>query len=207
MREDLPEIISAVRRLGHVPVVLSNGLKLGRASYVRKLKDAGLRTIYLSLNGGLRDDLYEAIDGLACASRKLAALDNLIAARMHVTTGMILVPNVNDGHLGLFLDHVLGRGVRDLHFRSVGAVGNHLAGEPFNLDGLERCLREALGHRAAGLGRVRENGASRDFRLEGGIAVQLTQWPELGSLERGRIAPDGWLEPMFESIVANEHSY
>src|SRR5687768_415169 len=32
MREDLPQIIAQVRRLGHLPVVLSNGLKLGRAS-------------------------------------------------------------------------------------------------------------------------------------------------------------------------------
>ncbi len=36
MREDLPEIIARVRELGHLPVILSNGLKLGRASYVAK---------------------------------------------------------------------------------------------------------------------------------------------------------------------------
>jgi hypothetical protein len=29
----------------------------------------------------------------------------------------------------------------------------------------------------------------------------------LGSLERGRITPNGFVEPMFESMVANAFSY
>jgi molybdenum cofactor biosynthesis enzyme MoaA len=207
MREDLPEIIAAVRRLGHIPVVLSNGLKLGRKSYVERLKGAGLGTVYLSLNGGLRDDLYLAIDELACADRKLKALDNLLAARMHVTTGTILAPGLNDDHLAEFLAYLLARGVRDIHLRSVGQVGNHLPGEPFDLDGLEQCLRSALGARAAGVELVRAQGSSRDYRLDGRTLFQLTEWPELGSLERGRIAPDGFVEPMFESMLANEYRY
>lgn len=206
MREDLAQIISQVRRLGHIPVVLSNGLKLGRRSYVDGLKRAGLKTVYLSLNGGLRDDLYQEIDELACAARKLRALDNLLAARMHVTVGMILIPGVNDDHLAEFLDFLLSRGVRDIHLRSVGKMGRHMEGEPFTLDGLEACLRAALGERSAGLTLAGVEGSSRDFRL-GRVAVQLTEWPELGSLSRGRITPDGHVEPMFESIVANEFQY
>lgn len=207
MREDLPEIIATVRRLGHIPVLLSNGLKLGRLSYVRTLKRAGLRTVHLSLNGGLRDDLYEAIDDLACAQRKLQALDNLLGEHMYVTAGMILVPGVNDWHLAEFLDYLLDRGVFDIHLRSVGPIGNHLEGEPFDLDGLESCLTRALGHRARDLELVQEGPSSRDFKLSGKVLFQLTQWPDLGSLERGRIAPDGFIEPMFESMVANEHRY
>ncbi|MEA3047565.1 MAG: hypothetical protein QOJ53_1897 [Sphingomonadales bacterium] len=206
MREDLPEIIAAVRRLGHIPVILSNGLKLGRPSYVRRLREAGLATVYLSLNGGLRDDLYEAIDGAACASRKLKALDNLLAAHMHVTTGTILVPGLNHGHLPEFLDYLLARGVRDIHLRSVGQLGRHMAGEPYSLDGLEACLRSALGGRAEALALVGEEGSSRDFRL-GKVEIQLTRWPDLGSADRGRIAPDGYVEPMFESIVENAFHY
>jgi molybdenum cofactor biosynthesis enzyme MoaA len=206
MRADLPEIIARVRRLGHIPVVLSNGLKLGRTSYVERLRAAGLGTVYLSLNGGLRDDLYEAIDGAPCAVRKLKALDNLIAARMHVTTGTILIPGVNDDHLADFLPWLLARGVRDIHFRSVGAMGRHMEDCSLSLDALEACVRRALGARAAALELAREEGASRDFRL-GNAAIQLTQWPDLGSSERGRIAPDGYVEPMFESIVENAFHY
>ena len=206
MREDLPEIITRVRSLGHIPTILTNGLKLGRRSYTDRLRAAGLRTVYLSLNGGLRDDLYEEIDGAACATRKLKALDNLLAKRMNVTVGTILVPGLNDGHLPDFLDFLLDKGVRDIHLRSVGKMGRHMEGEPFDLDGLEACLRHALGNRAADLTLTSAEGSSRDFRF-GRAGFQLTQWPDLGSLTRGRIAPDGQVEPMFESIAANEFHY
>ena len=206
MREDLPEIIARVRALGHIPTILTNGLKLGRRSYTDRLRAAGLRTVYLSLNGGLRDDLYEEIDGAACAARKLKALDNLLAVRMNLTVGMILVPGLNDSHLPEFLDFLLGRGVRDIHLRSVGKMGRHMEGEPFDLDGLEACLRQALEGRPETLTLTSAEGSSRDFRF-GRAGFQLTQWPDLGSLTRGRIAPDGLVEPMFESIAANEFHY
>jgi molybdenum cofactor biosynthesis enzyme MoaA len=206
MREDLPEIIARVRKLGHIPTILTNGLKLGRRSYVDRLRTAGLRTVYLSLNGGLRDDLYEEIDGAACAVRKLKALDNLLATRMNVTIGMILVPGLNDDHLPEFLDFLLAKGVRDIHLRSVGKMGRHMDGEPFNLDGLEDCLRRSLGNRAGDLTLTSAEGSSRDFRF-GRAGFQLTQWPDFGSRTRGRIAPDGQVEPMFESMAANEFHY
>ena len=206
MREDLPEIIARVRSLGHIPTILTNGLKLGRRSYTDRLRAAGLRTVYLSLNGGLRDDLYEEIDGAACAARKLKALENLLAVRMNLTVGMILVPGLNDSHLPEFLDFLLGRGVRDIHLRSVGKMGRHMEGEPFDLDGLEACLRQALEGRPESLTLTSAEGSSRDFRF-GRAGFQLTQWPDLGSLTRGRIAPDGLVEPMFESIAANEFHY
>lgn len=206
MREDLPEIIAKVREMGHLPVVLSNGLKLGRASYVAKLKEAGLGTCYLSLNGGLRDELYLEIDELACADRKLKALDNLLAAKIHVTTGTIIVPGVNDDHLPEFLDFLVVKGVRDIHLRSVGEVGNYMQGKSLRLDALEEIFRASLPTSLPEPKLIGEYGSSRDFRA-GRVSFQLTEWPELGSLERGRITPDGWLEPMFESMVANAGNY
>jgi pyruvate-formate lyase-activating enzyme len=206
MREDLPEIITRVRELGHLPVILSNGLKLGRESYVARLKAAGLGTAYLSMNGGLRDDLYEAIDELACAERKLQALANLLRHNLHVTVGYIVVPGVNDAHLADFLPWLLERGVRDVHLRSIGQVGHFIEDSSLSLDQLEAVFRTSIPAHLPAPELLRAYGSSRDFRL-GRAEVQLTEWPELGSLERGRIAPDGYLEPMFESIVANAGSY
>ena len=206
VREDLPEIIARVRSLGHIPVVLSNGLKLGRRSYVATLKQAGLRTVHLSLNGGLRDEYYEALDGMPCAARKLKALDNLVAERMNVTAGMILVPGLNDGHVPEFIDYLLQRGIIDIHFRSVGPTGRHMEDTPFDLDGLEQCLRRAWPAAAEPLEQTAGTGSSRDFR-SGAVRVQLTAWPDLGSRERGRLTPEGFVEPFFESIIANEFHY
>jgi hypothetical protein len=81
-----------------------------------------------------------------------------------------------------------------------------MAAPPFDLDGLDRCLRRALGGRAGELVLAGAEGSSRDYRL-GPVSIQLTEWPELGSLDRGRIAPDGFVEPMFESIVENAFHY
>jgi molybdenum cofactor biosynthesis enzyme MoaA len=206
MRRDLPDIIEAVRRLGHTPVVLSNGLRFVRRAYVRELKLAGLRTLHLSMNGGLLDDLYTALDGMPCAGRKLTALENLLAERMNITVGMILAPGINDAHLGEFLAYLLRRGVRDIHLRSVGAIGQHLEGVPFTLDELEELTRRALPSGSRSLEQSAQSGSSRDFRL-GPVAIQLTAWPDLGSRERGRITPEGYVEPFFESAIANEFGY
>lgn len=206
MRPDLPDIIRRVRQSGHIPIILSNGLNLRFPSYVKKLKAAGLRTLHLSLNGGLRDDLYLQIDNLACATQKLQALNNLQAHRMNITVGMILVPGVNDWHLPEFLNDLLQRGIRDIHFRSVGAVGTYMDVSAFDLDGLERCLRNGLGNLADGLECVHAEHSARDYRL-GKVHFQLTQWPDLGSRVRGRVTPEGFIEPMFESMIANENQY
>ncbi|MCB1018678.1 MAG: hypothetical protein KDC27_02065, partial [Acidobacteria bacterium] len=44
------------------------------------------------------------------------------------------------------------------------------------------------------------------FRL-GRLLVQLTEWPELGNLSRGRLSPDGTVQPHFEHVLANEGGY
>lgn len=206
VREDLPEIIAAVREVGHLPVILSNGLKLGRAAYVERLKAAGLRTVHLSLNGGLRDELYLQLDGLACAARKLKALDTLAAARMNVTVGMILAPGCNEAHLPEFLAFLSQRReVRDIHLRSVGPIGRHMDGPALDMDGLLALFQSAARDIAEPVA-LSQTASSRDFQL-GRQRVQLTVWPELGSTERGRLTPDGFVEPMFESAIENANGY
>src|SRR5436305_5734188 len=83
LHPDLPRMIAEARRSRMHPVVLSNGLRLADRSYLRELKNAGLRVMYLSMNGGFDDDLYEAIDDLHCADRKRAALENLRAEHIY----------------------------------------------------------------------------------------------------------------------------
>lgn len=209
LRRDLPDIIRRVRALGHLPVILSNGLSLAKRDYVRKLKRAGLRTVHLSMDGGLRDELYQAITGMACAERKLRALDNLCDEGFFVTVGVILINGCNVPHIGEFLDHLRQRrGVREIHFRSIGAMGRHMdtACSP-DLAGMETLVGDALGirvHEAEGF--ARPTATSIDFR-HGGIGYQLTQWPDLNNGHRGRITPAGRIEACFEHLIANEGGY
>lgn len=209
LRKDLPQIIRRVRELGHTPVVLSNGLSLAKRDYVRKLKQAGLRTVHLSMDGGLRDDLYEHITGMACAERKLRALDNLCVENFFVTIGIILIHDVNVPHIGEFLTHLHRyRNVREIHFRSIGAMGRHMdtALSP-DLTGMERLLNNALGiDIRTSEGFTQATPTSIDFRHRG-VGYQLTQWPDLNNAHRGRITPEGRIEACFEHLIANEGGY
>ena len=209
VRDDLPDIIHRVRAAGHTPILLSNGLKLRRRSYVRELKAAGLGSVYLSMNGGLDDDLYLAIDGMRCAAAKTEALAHLVAEKMYVSIGMILVRGVNEDQPGALLRHVAGRReVRELHLRSVGPIGRYIDLEPLTLADLVRVFCACSGATPASIERHRRDGKSYiDFTHGAGLRVQLTQWPDLGSSSRGRLAPDGTIQPFFEHVMANEGGY
>jgi cyclic pyranopterin phosphate synthase len=207
LRRDLPELISGVREAGHIPILMTNGLKLGRRNYVEVLKKAGLRTVYLSFNGGFDDDAYEAVDNLRCASRKERALTNLIAEHMYVSLGMILVRGVNTHALGdLFRKVQRQRQVHELHLRSIGAMGRYMDEPPFSLAEMRALFLEQTSIDLAAQ-RPHASGPSfADYRF-GSLKLQLTEWPDLGSTSRGRLAPDGTIQPGFEHMIANQGGY
>ena len=206
MRNDLPDLIRDVRAHGHHPVILTNGLKLADRAYVRILKDAGLRVVYLSMNGGFDDDLYEAIDELRCATRKQQAFENLRAEHMYTSIGMILVRGVNEHELPrLFAASRRARNVREFHIRSIGAIGRYMENPPFTLDELFAAFTSAAGADAR-LQRHARTETSHDFHF-GRMRVQLTVWPDLGSTTRGRLTPEGFIAPAMEHAIANEGGY
>jgi molybdenum cofactor biosynthesis enzyme MoaA len=207
VRRDLPDLIRRVRRAGHVPVLMTNGLKLASVRYVRSLKAAGLRTVYLSLNGGFDDDAYEAVDDLRCAARKRAALDTLCAEKMYVSLGIILVRGVNEQVWPAVYRYALEHHeVHELHLRSVGPIGRFMPGDAFLLAELVDRFARHSGVDPAWIETHRGHEHYVDFRVRG-LKVQLTQWPDLGSTTRGRLAPDGTLQPAFEHVIANEGLY
>ena len=65
MREDLPEIIHMGREKGFTFFQLNtNGIRLAQeAGYSRKLKKAGLNTVFLQFDG-VTDDVYQTLRGL-----------------------------------------------------------------------------------------------------------------------------------------------
>ena len=203
MRRDLPDLIRMVRATGHQPTILTNGLACAKRSYTTKLKGAGLRSIYLSMNGGLSDRLYLAMDDMACAKRKLAALDNLCAENMRVLVGINLAPGVNDDHLGEFWRYLTQRPeVRCVHLRSIGPMGRHMQGPAFTLDRLVELARKHIGLKQCHLDAATRSGNTIDTFI-GRMQLHITQWPDLGSTTRGRLTPTGSLEPFFEHVILN----
>jgi molybdenum cofactor biosynthesis enzyme MoaA len=207
MRNDLPDIVNRVRRCGHLPLLLTNGLKLADRKYVRVLKEAGLRSVYLSFNGGFDDNVYDIIDEARCGSKKAQALENLCDENMSVALGMILVRGLNEHHPGTVLDYIRNRSqVYRLQLRSVGRFGRFMNTDPFTLEELIRIFAKNSGIEEAWIAAQRQHESFVDFKI-GRLKIQLTQWPDLGSLERGRLAPDGTIHPFFEHVIANDGGY
>lgn len=203
LRKDLPALIRAMRALGHLPTVLTNGLKLSSPGYLKKLKQAGLRTLHVSCNGGVSDDAYEAIDGMRCAKQKLKALDLASQAHMFVTVGMVLARGVNEDQVAGLWRHVRHlRGVREVHFRSVGDLGRYMPQPPLTLAEMRVLVQTAVGVPERQWSILHEDARNSDMRV-GRVKVNLTAWPDLGSQWRGRLTPDGMIEPMFEHLILN----
>jgi molybdenum cofactor biosynthesis enzyme MoaA len=207
MRQDLPLLIEEVRRNGHHPILVTNGLRLADRAYLRTLKNAGLQIIYLSFNGGFDDDLYESIDGMPCAEKKRMAFDNLTHEHVYTSIGMIVVRGANEGELKNVVEAVRQRrNVRELHLRSIGPMGRYMESAPYKLDDMLRMFSDAAGIDADAVDRRERTDTSHDFR-HGRMRVQLTVWPDLGSTTRGRLTPDGMIAPAMEHMMANEGGY
>jgi len=152
MREDLPEIISKVKATGHRPSVTTNGLKLAQPSYVKKLKDAGLRLLLHSMNGADDDEAYKELDNGKWATVKVRALDNIFAERLPINTGTILARGVNEyimnRQVEVFAERAIANGINFnttppynkitpvLRMKSVGMIGRYMEGVSYTIDEL-----------------------------------------------------------------------
>ena len=152
MRDDLPEIISKVKTLGHRPSVTTNGLKLAQPAYVKKLKDAGLRLLLHSMNGADDDMAYKELDNGKWATVKVRALDNIFAERLPINTGTILARGVNEyimnRQVEVFAERAIANGINFnttppynkitpvLRMKSVGMIGRYMEGVSYTIDEL-----------------------------------------------------------------------
>jgi molybdenum cofactor biosynthesis enzyme MoaA len=208
MRRDLTDLVRDIRRNRHHPVLVTNGLKLADSAYVATLRASRLRTIYLSMNGGFDDDLYDAIDGMRCATAKGRALDNVCKAGFYVSVGMILVRGINEHYASEMIDRIRRTaGVRELHFRSVAELGRSIDRPPFSLHEMIELVCTAAGRDPRVVSLRYESGSAAEFDDSENLRIHMTQWPDLGSTVRGRLTPEGRVEPFFEHVIANEGGY
>jgi uncharacterized radical SAM superfamily Fe-S cluster-containing enzyme len=207
LRRDLPDIIRDVRKHGHHPVVMTNGLKLADRAYVRELKKAGMQVCYLSFSGGFDDDLYEAIDEMRCAEKKRMAFENLRAEHVFTSIGMILIPNVNESAITATWKAIeQSRNVRELHLRAVGEMGRYMTTPPAKLDQMFAAFCNAAGVTPESIDIETRTHNAQEFYF-GRVHVQMTEWPDLGSTRRGRLTPEGMIAPFMEHIIANDGGY
>jgi uncharacterized radical SAM superfamily Fe-S cluster-containing enzyme len=102
IRNELFDFIKMAKEIGFKHVeVNTNGVRIANdPEYAKKLKEAGVSTIYLQFDG-LTPETYKFIRGLDLLDTKMKALENLRAAGYDsVVLVVTLVKGVNDTQLG-----------------------------------------------------------------------------------------------------------
>lgn len=234
VRTDLPEMIAKIRSLGHRPTMMTNGLMLARPGYARELVDAGMRSIYISMNGADDDDVYEIMDGVRCATRKIKGWQECHEAKMNVNVGAILQKGTNDHIPKRLLDisNEMGGG-HIIRFRNVGQIGRFALGKSLNWTWSEMVdlVCEQYGIDAAWAkthNTVQRTQNCMDGTKEKNVIffpidetkkrssswIKITDWspqtssiPDPGSHRRGRLTQDFKLAPFFEHVKLNENMY
>jgi hypothetical protein len=127
LREDLPDLIRRARDLGfHNVQVNTNGIRIaGSAAYAKRLKGAGLQTLYLQFDG-LTEDVYRFTRGRDLVAVKSRVLEHCRAAGIRsVVLVVTLVKGINDGQMGEIVrfaaDHF--DVVRGVNFQPVSFAG------------------------------------------------------------------------------------
>lgn len=227
LREDLPTIIKHIAEAGHRPMLITNALRLSDLEYCRTLKDAGLEYAQISLNGFNDDKIYQIIDQMACAQKKMAAVKNCDAVGIGVSISSIIIKNLNPHIVGEIIEYSksLKLPVR-INFRNVGDLGRSMAGKIDNLsfDDLITLVSRHIGVSAEEMKQhmTSDNQLRYPFKLgtkrSDTIWIKLTDWNNypLGVVDvdfikdkniKGRVTEDFKLAPFFEHVKLNEFGY
>ena len=102
LREDLPELIQIAKKMGFTNIqVNTNGIKLSQsAEYCKRLKEAGVDTIYLQFDG-LTPEVYSFTRGRDLSDIKKKALENCREAGIRsIVLVVTLIKGINDFQIG-----------------------------------------------------------------------------------------------------------
>ncbi len=153
------DVIKAAKEMKFAQVqVASNGIEFAKSvDFCRKAKEAGLNTIYLSLDG-VSDDVYLQARDRKMFNIKLKVLENL--RKLEHPPSVVLVPTivrgVNDNQIGKILDFAFDNSdiVRGVNYQPVAFTGRitreELEKGRFTLTDLTRCMGEQTGYTTDG---------------------------------------------------------
>lgn len=233
VRKDLLEIISTVREIGHHPALLTNGLRLASEKYVKQLKESGLKSLGLSMNGADNDEWYFKLDNGPYSKSKTKALHNCFKEKLIVHTNTIIVKNINEDVIERQINLLIntakktGRTFKKSYpimarFKSVGQIGRYMKSDAMNLNDLIDLFskqmnidkKEIMSYNKID-GYVECNSVLFPYQTDvGKLLIKITDWtvdddgiPDAGSKRRGRVTQDFKCAPFFEHVKLNEFGY
>jgi len=132
VRNDLPELVSFIRKNGKHSILVTNGLKFSDLDYAKKLKNAGLDAVCFSFNT-FDDNVYKKFNGRKLLDIKLKALENLKKLDMLTTISVMIDKGVNDKELETIFDYCVKNNsfIKQLRIRSSSEFGKHRKSDTF----------------------------------------------------------------------------
>ena len=145
LHKDLPELIEVATSLGHRTTIATNGLRTSRFNYLSKLKNAGLKTVYLSMTGWDNDNIYKITDKMKCATKKMITLQNALKLRLRISVGTIIIKGMNEeviDKIKASINTFNYKAGTSFEFRNVGQVGRYMIGkdENYSFDELKKLI-------------------------------------------------------------------
>lgn len=219
LHKDLHLIIKQVNEMPirHRTTLVTNGLRLSNNDYVKRLKEAGLKTVYISMTGYDDNDVYKISDRLACANKKMVALENIIKNKLRLAIGCIVIRGLNEHVIDRIKNRLLQNDIRvgaSVEFRNVGQVGRYMRGK----DKSENYDYEELKNLVFDKFDVQNNLLEFDgysyYLQKGKIRINITDWKtvnegfgEQTNSIRGRLTPNWTVAPFLEHIKENDGGY
>ena len=121
----------------------TNGIRLAQeAGYARKLKKAGLNTVFLQFDG-VTDDVYQTLRGRSMMELKEKAVLNCSEAELGIALVPVIAPGVNDMQVGDILKFAMDHMpfVRGVHFQPISYFGRCSQKRPTNPITIPKMLR------------------------------------------------------------------
>lgn len=126
IRDDLYRIIEIGKESGFTFIqVNTNGIRLAKDfAYTKKLKEAGLASVFLQFDG-TKDDIYKSLRGRELMDIKKKAIEHCKELNIGVVLVPTLVPGVNVDNIGEILEFGMAHAptVRGVHFQPVSYFG------------------------------------------------------------------------------------
>ena len=218
LHKDLPKIIEETNRLGHRSTIATNGLRIASKEYLQKLKDCGLKTVYLSMTGFDDDNIYEVTDNLKCATKKMKAFYNCLDLKLRLSIGVIIIKNYNEHVIDKIknaFSKIDYRSGTSIEFRNVGQVGRYMKdkNENYNFEELKKLIFTKFNFIPQSSHILEDNQYSYTFKY-GKLRINITNWEGVDqgfddntNERRGRLTPNYKVAPFLEHIKENENGY
>ena len=219
LHKDLDYIIKQVNEMPirHRTTLVTNGLRLSSNDYVKRLKESGLKTVYISMTGYDDNEFYKITDRLACANKKMIALENIINNKLRLAIGCIVVKGLNEHVIDRIKNKLLQKDIRvgaSVEFRNVAQVGRYMRGKDKSENYDYEELKDLIFTKFDIQNNLLEFDGYSYYVQKGKIRINITDWKtvnegfsEQTNSIRGRLTPNWTVAPFLEHIKENDGGY